>query len=112
MAAQTANVTIGGYPFVCVSLANADFTDVASIYVILCVGQDGKWSVVDVGETGELGDRIDSHDRKTCWQNNCSSGNIWVCAYRMPSAQYTPEDRRKVEKQIRDTYGPLPCGTR
>jgi hypothetical protein len=66
MAAQTANVTIGGYPFVCVSLANADFADIAAIYVILCVAKDRSWRVLDVGQTGELGDRIDSHDRRTC----------------------------------------------
>lgn len=112
MAAQTANVTIGGYPFVCVSLANADFKDVAVIYVILCVDKDGSWKVLAVGQTGELGDRIDSHDRKTCWQNNCSNKNIWVCVYRMPSDKYTKQDRLKVEKHIRDTYGPLPCGKR
>ena len=112
MAEKTSNVTIGGYPFVCVPLASAEFKNIAAIYVILCVTQGGKWSVLDVGETGELGDRIDSHDRKVCWENNCPGQNIWVCVYHMPSNENTPADRREIERHIRDTYGPLPCGKR
>ena len=109
--ADTANVTIGGLPFVCVRLANADFADVAAIYVILCVAQDGNWTVLDVGQSGELGTRIDSHDSQGCWSRNCPSGNIWVCVYHMPSNKYTKEDRMKLEKTLRDQYNPS-CGKR
>jgi hypothetical protein len=66
------NVTIGGRTFACVRLSEADFTDVAAVYVILCVGQDGNWTVLDVGQSGQVGSRIDDHDRKACWTRNCA----------------------------------------
>lgn len=109
--ADSANVTIGGYSFICVRLADADFADIAAIYVVLCVDQNSQWTVLDVGQSGELGSRIDSHDRRGCWSRNCPSGNIWVCVYRMPSNQYTKEDRLRVEKSLRSQFNP-PCGQR
>jgi hypothetical protein len=105
------NVTIGGYPFVCVPLSGADFSDVAAVYVVLCVASGGSWTVLDVGQTGQLGSRIDSHDRRSCWTRNCGSGNIWVCVYRMPSSQYTEQQRLQVESLLRRQYNP-PCGVR
>jgi len=108
---MSAKVKIGGMPFACVPLAQADFEDIAATYVVLCVAPGGEWKVLDVGETGALGDRIDSHDRKDCWRRNCLGGNIWVCVYPMPSDQHTPEDRRVLERAIRLQYRP-PCGKR
>jgi len=105
------NVTIGGRTFFCVSLSEADFTDVAAVYVILCVAQDGSWTVLDVGQSGQVGIRIDDHDRKECWTRNCANNNIWVCVYRMPSSQYTRQDREKFEAELRSQYRP-PCGKR
>jgi len=105
------NVTIGGRTFVCVKLSEADFTDVAAGYVILCVAQDRSWTVLDVGQSGELGSRLDDHDRKLCWTRNCPNNNIWVCVYRMPSPQYTKQDREQFEEELRNQYRP-PCGKR
>ena len=105
------NVTIGEKTFVCVKLSEADFTDIAAVYVILCVKQDGNWTVLDVGQSGQVGSRIDDHDREECWDRNCPSKNIWVCVYQMPSSQYTREDRERFEAQLRDQYQPL-CGKR
>ncbi len=104
------NLTIAGYPFICVRLAEADFRDIAAIYVIICVGEDRNWTVLDVGQSGELGTRIDSHTRKECWTRSCPTGNIWVCVYRMPSNQNTKEDRLKLETYIRQQTKPI-CGS-
>jgi hypothetical protein len=105
------NVTIGERTFVCVRLSEADFTDVAAVYVILCVAQGGSWSVLDVGQSGQVGSRIDDHDRKDCWMRNCATNNVWVCVYRMPSSKYTRQDREKFEAALRNQYRP-PCGNR
>ena len=110
MADQKTQLTIGGYAFVCVPLSQADFTDTSAVYVIICVDSDGKWRVIDVGQTGELGSRIDAHDRKGCWQKNCPNGNIWVCVY--PMTGQTKEARLKLEAELRLKYSPVPCGTR
>lgn len=111
MNSNSVNLTIEGYPFVCVRLSDADFTDSAAIYVIICVAQDGSWTPLDVGQSGELGSRIDSHERKACWFRNCQNNNIWVCVYRMPSDQYTKEDRLRIERLLRQKLRP-PCGKR
>jgi len=105
------DVTIEGYPFICVPLAEADFADVAAIYVILCVAQDGNWTVLDVGQSGQVGSRIDDHDRKDCWDRNCPSKNIWVCVYRMPNTQYTRQQREQLEAALRLKLNPK-CGKR
>ncbi len=111
MAAQSANVTIDGYPFVCVPLSDADFSDVAAVYVILCVSEGGSWTVLDVGQTSQISSRIDSHERTKSWLDNCPNKNIWVCVYPMPEKEHTKEDRCDVERNLRQQYKP-PCGKR
>jgi len=98
-------------PFQCVKLIEADFSDVAAIYVILCVETAEKWSVLDVGESGQVGSRINDHDRSDCWSKNCPNKNIWVCIYKTPTAQYTSQQRRDLENKIRSHYMPT-CGDR
>ncbi|MFC1485746.1 hypothetical protein ACFL55_01815 [Candidatus Latescibacterota bacterium] len=105
------NLTIGERTFVCVLLDEADFSDAAAVYVILCVKKEGNTTVLDVGQSGQVGSRIDSHDRKTCWDQKCSSNNIWVCVHKMPSSNYTKQDREEFESHLRDKYNP-PCGSK
>ncbi|MCC6180617.1 MAG: hypothetical protein IT237_02155 [Bacteroidia bacterium] len=104
-------LTIKNLPFVCVRLNDADFKDVAAIYVIICVSESGSWKVIDVGQSGQLGTRIDDHPRMDCWKNNCPSGNIWVCIYKTPTADMTKDQRLALEKELRDFYKPN-CGDR
>ena len=108
---ESVKVTIGGHPFACYRLSEAGFINIAAIYVILCVSQGGSWKVLDVGQSGELGERIDNHPRKDCWIENCLTKNVWVCVYAMPSNQYSKEDRLKLEATLRQQYNP-PCGER
>lgn len=95
----------------CVPLSQADFSDEAAVYVIVCI-QNNKYRVIDVGQTGQLRSRIEDHEREKCWRRECRMpGEIFVCVYRMPSAEYSKQDRLTVEKQIRDSRKP-PCGQR
>lgn len=105
------NVTLGGHPFVCVPSAQADFSDVAAIYVILCVAQDGTWTVLDVGQSGQVGSNIDDHDRKGCWKRHCPNRKVWVCVHRMPRSQYTKQQREQFESAFRTRLNPT-CGKR
>ena len=93
MDTKSTRLEVGGLSFVCVPLADADFKDVAAIYVILCVDKDRSWKVLDVGQSGELGDRMDSHDRRMCWEQHCPGKSIWVCVHPMPTKQFTKVDR-------------------
>jgi len=80
----------------------------AAVYVIVCITDEGK-NVIDVGESGEVGIRISNHERKPCWEDNCT-GNLYVYLHYMSSSEgYTSEDRRKLESKIRNEYNPL-CG--
>jgi hypothetical protein len=111
MSEKVVPITIGNLEFTCVRLSEADFKEVAAIYVIICVDSNGKWKVLDVGQTGSLGERIDGHDRKDCWIKNCPDQNIWVCVYPLPTARYSQKERVDMEKRLRDQYNP-PCGKR
>jgi hypothetical protein len=109
--ANTTNLTIDGLYSVCVPLSNANFSDVAAIYIIICVNPDGSWTIIDIGQSGELGTRIDLHDRRECWKRKCSTGNIWVCVYPMPANKYSKQERLNLERNLRSQHTNL-CGER
>lgn len=75
------------------------------VYVIWCrVGDD--WSVLDVGESDNVRERVSYHERADCWMEHCT-GTVYY------SATYTPDldedERRAIEQEIRDSENP-PCG--
>jgi len=80
----------------------------AGVYVIWCQPLQGDWTVLDVGESDDVRDRINKHDRSDCWRKNCS-GTIQY------SATYTPNlnegQRRDIESRIR-SLGRVACGER
>jgi len=81
--------------------------DRSGVYVILCNNGTGN-TVIDVGESATVKTRIDSHDRKNCWNNNCS-GTLKCCVYYTPNLQQ--HGRMEVEQDIRCFYRPI-CGKR
>lgn len=100
-------VMIGGKPFECVKLSEADFADNSAIYVVLCYQRNRSWTILDVGRVGPVGTRIDDYEKYASWVSSCTKDNLWVCIYRMPSPQYTREDREQFEAQLRKEYEPL-----
>jgi len=79
----------------------------SGVYVIWC--RTGEtWKVIDVGESSDVRARVLGHDRKDCWNRNCS-GTLYY------SATYTPHlqqaGRVEIEKAIRAVAKP-PCGDR
>ena len=81
----------------------------AAVYVIICRSTDGKYYVIDVGESGETGVRLANHERRSCWKDNCS-GSLSVYLHYMPSSQgYDAASRRQLEAKIRQQYNPS-CG--
>lgn len=99
-------IKIGNYNF------EGPFTDTASlknqsgVYAVLCnSGQGGNQSVVDIGESGEVRDRVENHDREDCWRRNCS-GTLAFAAYYCDAGS-----RVRIESELRKRYNP-PCGDR
>ncbi len=91
-----------GYSFEGPYKINKELVNRAAIYVILTTNN----TVVDVGQSGEVGTRLANHDRSVCWSRN--GGTHFVVRW-MPSKTYTKEDRERLEKSIRNRYSPS-CG--
>lgn len=100
-----------GYKFWFVPLKDANFRDAAAIYVVIDVFPDGQWVVLDVGESGQVGKRIDSHDRKECWLANSVQKNIWVGVCATPTTSVTVAKRLEIESLLRQRMSPR-CGCR
>lgn len=77
----------------------------SGVYAILGKNAGTQWVVVDVGESENVRDRIDSHDRRPCWQRR---GHQELAA----AVLYVPEQQRmNIERELRIHYDP-PCGDR
>ena len=76
----------------------------SGVYVIL--GRNNQflnWSVVDVGESQDIRDRVENHDRKPCWAGQGYS-ELGVAAIYSDQA-----NRMMIERQLRTQFNP-PCG--
>lgn len=79
----------------------------SGVYVIWCKSGD-TWTVIDVGETADVKERVSNHDRAGCWARNCLS-TIYYSATYTPNLQQS--GRMEIEQRIRDLENP-PCGKR
>lgn len=106
------NLKIDGLDCVCVPLEDANFSDIAAIYIIICIDRiSNTYKIIDIGQSSEVGTRLDTHDRKSCWKSQCINGEIWVCIYKMPSSLYTKQQRLDLERKLRSNHNDL-CGDR
>jgi hypothetical protein len=98
-------ITIGNYTFDGPFSSTVSLQSCSGVYAILGRNGTGGWAVVDIGESGDLRNRIDGHDREACWNRETSSS--WSVA-----AYYCDEPTRmRVESALRSQYNP-PCGKR
>lgn len=76
----------------------------SGVYVILGRSQQqAPWNVVDVGESGNIRDRVTCHDRAPCWRGQ---GHAQLAV----AAIYSDERNRQIiERQLRVQFTP-PCG--
>ena len=101
------SVTIEGYNF------DGPFFNVQSlenrtgIYVILDDRPSGL-TILDVGESTEIRNRIENHDRSFCWRR-CATHRICVAV--LYTTGWTTEHRLNLERRIRSKYRPT-CGIR
>lgn len=70
------------------------------VYVILGNNGGDYWTVVDVGESGDVRRRVENHNRKRDWQGQ-KLATIAVAAL------YTRGNREGLEREIRNFYKPL-----
>lgn len=94
-------IKIGQYnfegPFL---LSSTDFVDKAAIYAILCNGNSfSQYKILYIGESGEVGTRLSTHNKKECWKNNCR-GNLYVSVLSLPSSSYSKQQRLDIETSL------------
>ena len=103
MAINIAGITFedGPYP-----IAQAGkLKNAAGVYVIRCRSSSGN-TLIDVGQSDKVRDRVMNHDRRECWGKNCK-GELEVAAIYISDKQ----QRENIEKKIREQRTP-PCGER
>ncbi|MFH1118711.1 MAG: hypothetical protein V1775_02730 [Bacteroidota bacterium] len=101
------SIKIGDYDFEGPFLTTNSISDVSGVYSILCY-KDSLYSVIDIGESATLKTRLDTHDRRPCWKNECK-GTIYFSVLYTPYQQQA--GRMEIEQELRDHYNP-PCGKR
>jgi len=76
----------------------------SGVYVVLGRNnQFSNWDVVDVGESQDIRDRVENHDRKLCWRGR-GYNELGVAAI------YADQiNRMRIERQLRTQFNP-PCG--
>ena len=90
----------------------------AGIYMVIAGSKapSGKWSppsyeLLDIGQSGATGVRLNTHSRKNCWNDKKSKHKTILFKFAMmPSENYDETDRRIVECCLRAHTKP-PCGT-
>jgi hypothetical protein len=100
------SVTIGNLSFEGPFAGPGQLLARSGVYAILGRGAGGgNWIVVDVGESGDVQDRVANHDRKNRWAR-CGHATLGVAAYYCDAVI-----RMQVERQLRQQYNPA-CGDR
>jgi len=100
------SLSIEGYSFEGSFTNTYSLKNVGGVYVILTKNSNNEYNVVDVGESSNVRDRIENHDRSGCWQRNKKNGIFYFVHY---TSGLTEADRRVIETKIRVKYDP-PCG--
>ena len=71
--------------------------DNTGVYVIL-EESEGKYSILDLGESAQVKTRIENHDRSSCWEEK-SKGTLYVAVFYTLNKQ--PPGRMELEQELR-----------
>lgn len=99
-------IQIGSYNFEGPFSNTSSLRKQSGVYAILGRNSDSeRWVVVDVGEAGDVQERVSNHDRKDCWSRQ-GYRQLQVAVY------YCDErTRMSVEQELRAQFNPA-CGKR
>jgi hypothetical protein len=85
--------------------SESDLEEKSGVYVISTKGDTGMHIVIDVGESGNVWDRVSNHDRAGEWKKNQRDGLYMSAYYCVESSRMT------LETELRNQYNPA-CGRR
>ena len=97
------SITILGYEFEGHFTSTELLKNQSGVYVIHYKNNDDKYTRLDCGESSDVKNRVETHDRKNCWSKH-AKGQITASAY-----YCNEQERMIIEKKIR-TASDLPCG--
>lgn len=100
-------ITVGNHTFDGPYTNAGSLNDNSGVYAIHC-NRDGKYYLIDVGESATVKTRIENHDRADCWKKNCQ-GTLTVSVLYTPNKQQA--GRMEIEQELRELYDPV-CGKR
>lgn len=82
----------------------------AGLYAVVILGtESGKWPILYIGQSGNVGSRLDySHHKRSCWEREANGKTLYACFYPMPSDKFPEEDRLKLETYLMHLINP-PC---
>lgn len=102
------SIPIGKYEFEGPYRDTASLEDRSGVYAILDQRENNRYGLLDVGESSNVKTRVETHDRKGCWERN-KKGTIHYAVHYTPGLRQ--DGRMAIEQEIRDQYNP-PCGER
>lgn len=80
--------------------------DGEGIYAAIGFRNSNGYPVLDIGESEDIRERVQNHDRAACWVSN---GVYAFAVHRMPGSSKI--QRMHLEGELRDRFNP-PCGQR
>lgn len=104
-------ITIAQESFDIFPLQSVNSISRAAIYTIWTHDSvSDKYPLLYIGETGDLGQRIDkNHHKYQCWLNHAVAG-LFIGIRLMPSSIYTQQQRKNEEQRLISLYNP-PCNS-
>lgn len=98
-------IQIGNYTFEGDFKSTGELLDRSGVYVVLgATNEFGGRKVLDVGESGAVRSRVQSHDRAVSWSTHWLPLSV--------AALYCDEQARiRIERELRAQFDP-PCGDR
>jgi len=86
------------------SISAADSVERAAVYVVL-THNNARWFYLYVGQTKDVAERFDQHEKWNCWLNYQEIGGLYVSVLLVPD-----KDRRlNIETELRNSLQGLPC---
>ena len=102
------SIKIGDYDFEGPFSSEDDLNNQSGVYVILGKehSHDTDYLLIDIGQAGEVRERIETHDRADCWEEQ-------ECEELAFAVRYVDKaERMKIERELRKQYDDIPCGER
>lgn len=99
-------IRIGRYDFEGPFETPENLKNDAGVYAVIALDTD-RGAMIDVGETTDIKDKVNNHERKQCWEKLSNDRPIRFAA--VYTHEIAEQGRHMIEKEIRSQFT-VPCG--